>query len=64
MAVQIKFLCVRVSDSELQVQSAEQRALKGEEALQAALDKIQDLEGQLQGRSNQGSRSGKGTKIN
>ncbi|XP_070765582.1 axonemal dynein light chain domain-containing protein 1 [Enoplosus armatus] len=37
-------------DSELQVQSAEQRALKAEEALQAALEKIQDLERQLQGR--------------
>uniref|UniRef100_A0A8C4H9N1 Axonemal dynein light chain domain containing 1 n=1 Tax=Dicentrarchus labrax TaxID=13489 RepID=A0A8C4H9N1_DICLA len=36
-------------DSELQVQSAEQRALKAEEALQAALEKIQDLETQLQG---------------
>ncbi|XP_038571392.1 axonemal dynein light chain domain-containing protein 1 isoform X2 [Micropterus salmoides] len=37
-------------DSELRVQSAEQRALKAEEALQAALEKIQDLEKQLQGR--------------
>ncbi|XP_039984217.1 axonemal dynein light chain domain-containing protein 1 isoform X3 [Xiphias gladius] len=37
-------------DSELRVQSAEQRALKAEEALQAALEKIQDLERQLQGR--------------
>ncbi|XP_035508721.1 axonemal dynein light chain domain-containing protein 1 [Morone saxatilis] len=36
-------------DSELQVQSAEQRALKAEEALQAALEKIRDLETQLQG---------------
>nr|XP_046248034.1 axonemal dynein light chain domain-containing protein 1 isoform X2 [Scatophagus argus] len=36
-------------DSELRVQSAEQRALKAEEALQAALEKIQDLERQLQG---------------
>ncbi|XP_078025023.1 axonemal dynein light chain domain-containing protein 1 [Epinephelus lanceolatus] len=37
-------------DSELRVQNAEQRALKAEEALQAALEKIQDLERQLQGR--------------
>ncbi|XP_018550856.1 axonemal dynein light chain domain-containing protein 1 isoform X2 [Lates calcarifer] len=37
-------------DSELRIQSAEQRALKAEEALQAALEKIQDLERQLQGR--------------
>ncbi|XP_060934182.1 axonemal dynein light chain domain-containing protein 1 [Limanda limanda] len=37
-------------DSELRVQSAEQRALKAEEALQASLEKIQDLERQLQGR--------------
>ena len=57
-------VCVRVRDSELQVQSAKQRALEGEEALQAALDKIRDLEGQLQGRSSHGSRSGKGTKTN
>ncbi|TKS74300.1 Axonemal dynein light chain domain-containing protein 1 [Collichthys lucidus] len=39
-----------LNDSELRVQTAEQRALKAEEALQAALDKIQDLERQLQGR--------------
>ncbi|XP_044056087.1 axonemal dynein light chain domain-containing protein 1 isoform X2 [Siniperca chuatsi] len=37
-------------DSELRVQSAEQRALKAEEALQAALENIQNLERQLQGR--------------
>uniref|UniRef100_A0A8C6SMB3 Axonemal dynein light chain domain containing 1 n=1 Tax=Neogobius melanostomus TaxID=47308 RepID=A0A8C6SMB3_9GOBI len=36
---------------QLQVQSAQQRALKAEEALQAALQKIQDLERQVQGRS-------------
>ncbi|XP_042339902.1 axonemal dynein light chain domain-containing protein 1 [Plectropomus leopardus] len=36
-------------DSELRVQSVEQRALKAEEALQAALEKIQNLERQLQG---------------
>ncbi|XP_076007440.1 axonemal dynein light chain domain-containing protein 1 [Genypterus blacodes] len=35
-------------DSELRVQSAEQRALNAEEALQAALVKIQDLERRLQ----------------
>ncbi|KAL1023170.1 hypothetical protein UPYG_G00037260 [Umbra pygmaea] len=34
-----------------QAQSAEERALKAEEALQAALEKIQDLERQLQGRT-------------
>lgn len=45
------YLHVFVSDSELRVQSAEQRALKAEEALQAALEKIQDLEIKLQGRS-------------
>lgn len=39
------------SDSELRVQSAEQRALKAEEALESALVKIQDLERHLQGRS-------------
>ncbi|XP_041647909.1 axonemal dynein light chain domain-containing protein 1 isoform X2 [Cheilinus undulatus] len=38
-------------DSELRVQSAEQRALKAEEDLQRALEKIKDLERQLQGRS-------------
>uniref|UniRef100_A0A8C9YG51 Axonemal dynein light chain domain containing 1 n=1 Tax=Sander lucioperca TaxID=283035 RepID=A0A8C9YG51_SANLU len=40
-----------LQDSELRVQSTEQRALKAEEALQSALEKIQDLERQLQGRS-------------
>ncbi|KAM9358391.1 axonemal dynein light chain domain-containing protein 1 [Symphorus nematophorus] len=40
-------------DSELRVQSAEERALKAEEALRAALEKIQDLERQLQGRPSQ-----------
>lgn len=40
-----------VSDSEMRVQSAEQRSLKAEEALQSALVKIQDLERHLQGRS-------------
>eukprot|EP00064_Thunnus_orientalis_P012716 superscaffoldBa00001985_g12751 len=38
-------------ESELQVQSAEQRALKAEEALQAALEKIKDLERQLHDQS-------------
>lgn len=42
---------VYVSAAEVRIQSAEQRALKAEEALQAALQKIQDLERQLQGRS-------------
>ncbi|XP_032382037.1 axonemal dynein light chain domain-containing protein 1 isoform X2 [Etheostoma spectabile] len=40
-----------LQDSELRVQSTEQRALKAEEALQSALEKIQDLEKQLQGHS-------------
>uniref|UniRef100_A0A3P9HLT5 Axonemal dynein light chain domain containing 1 n=1 Tax=Oryzias latipes TaxID=8090 RepID=A0A3P9HLT5_ORYLA len=35
-------------DSEMRVRKAEQRALSAEEALQAALEKIQDLERQLQ----------------
>ncbi|KAK1896799.1 Axonemal dynein light chain domain containing protein 1 [Dissostichus eleginoides] len=39
-----------IQDSELRVQSAEQRALKAEEALQAALEKTKHLERQLQGR--------------
>lgn len=39
------------SDSEMQVQRAEQRALKAEEALQLASVKIQDLERKLQGKS-------------
>uniref|UniRef100_A0A3P9KXX1 Axonemal dynein light chain domain containing 1 n=1 Tax=Oryzias latipes TaxID=8090 RepID=A0A3P9KXX1_ORYLA len=39
------------SDSEMRVRKAEQRALSAEEALQAALEKIQDLERQLQGQS-------------
>ncbi|CAK6977588.1 axonemal dynein light chain domain-containing protein 1 isoform X2 [Scomber scombrus] len=38
-------------ESELQVQSAEQRALKAEEALQAALEKIKDLEKRLEDQS-------------
>ncbi|KAM8745860.1 axonemal dynein light chain domain-containing protein 1 isoform 1-T1 [Acanthopagrus schlegelii] len=40
-----------LNDSELWVQSAEQRAFKAEEALQEALEKIQDLERQLQAQS-------------
>ncbi|XP_076583081.1 axonemal dynein light chain domain-containing protein 1 [Chaetodon auriga] len=44
-------------DSELRVQSAEHRALEAEEALQAALEKIQDLERQLQGRPSLESKS-------
>lgn len=47
----VRFPSVFVSDSEMRVQSAEQRALKAEEALQSALVKIQDLERHLQGRS-------------
>ncbi|XP_041861479.1 axonemal dynein light chain domain-containing protein 1 isoform X2 [Melanotaenia boesemani] len=39
-------------DSEVRVLNAEQRSLKAEEALQAALEKIQDLERQLQGQPN------------
>ncbi|XP_051803396.1 axonemal dynein light chain domain-containing protein 1 isoform X2 [Acanthochromis polyacanthus] len=38
-------------DSEMRVKTAEERALKAEDALQAALEKIKDLERQLQGRS-------------
>ncbi len=49
-----------VSDSELRVQSAEQRALKAEEALQAALEKIQDLERQLQGQPSLEPKSSEG----
>lgn len=47
----VRFPSVFVSDSEMRAQSAEQRALKAEEALQSALVKIQDLERHLQGRS-------------
>lgn len=46
----VRFPSVFVSDSEMRVQSAEQRALKAEEALQSALVRIQDLERHLQGR--------------
>lgn len=46
------------SDSELRVQSAEQRALNAEEALQAALMKIQDLERHLQGERSLQTRDG------
>ncbi|XP_023125674.2 axonemal dynein light chain domain-containing protein 1 [Amphiprion ocellaris] len=38
-------------DSEVRVKTTEERALKAEDALQAALEKIKDLERQLQGRS-------------
>lgn len=37
-----------LSASELRAKTAEQRALRAEEALQAALDKIQDLERKLE----------------
>lgn len=50
-----------VSDSELRVQGVEQQALKAEEALQAALEKIQDLERQLQGRLGLEPKSSEGT---
>ncbi|KAG7230613.1 hypothetical protein INR49_025330 [Caranx melampygus] len=50
-------------DSELRVQSAEQRALKAEEALQAALEKIQDLERQLQGQPSLEPRNGEEKKT-
>ncbi|KAL6108193.1 axdnd1 [Pungitius sinensis] len=46
----VVFLQQELYDAELRVQSTEQRAFKAEEALQAALEKIQDLERQLQGR--------------
>lgn len=48
---QIYCLHVFVSESELQIQSAEQRALKAEEALQAALETIKDLEKRLEDQS-------------
>lgn len=54
-------LHVFVRDSELRVQSAEQRALKAEEALQAALEKTKHLERQLQGRSSLEPTSTEGT---
>ncbi|XP_029684146.1 axonemal dynein light chain domain-containing protein 1 isoform X2 [Takifugu rubripes] len=47
----VRLLQQELLDSEMRVQSAEQRALKAEEALQSALVKIQDLERHLQGRS-------------
>lgn len=46
-----RFPSVFVSDSEVRVQRADQRALKAEEALHLALVKIQDLERKLQGQS-------------
>lgn len=52
-----------LSNSELQVQSAEQRALLAEEALQAALDTIQDLERQLQSQSRAEAQIVEGTKT-
>lgn len=56
-----RFPCMCDSDSELRIQSAEQRALKAEEALQAALEKIQDLERQLQGRPSLEPKSSEGS---
>lgn len=55
-----RFPSVFVSDSEVRVQRAEQRALKAEEALHLALLKIQDLERKLQGQS---SLSAEGTEL-
>lgn len=49
------------SHSELQVQSAVQRALRAEEELQAALVKIQDLERQLQSHSGAEPQPAEGT---
>ncbi|KAM7011951.1 axonemal dynein light chain domain-containing protein 1 [Tautogolabrus adspersus] len=49
-------------DSELQGQSAEQRALKAEEDLQTALEKIQDLERQLQAQPSLEPKSSEETK--
>ncbi|XP_040040823.2 axonemal dynein light chain domain-containing protein 1 isoform X2 [Gasterosteus aculeatus] len=46
----VVFLQQELHDAELRVLSTEQRAFEAEEALQAALQKIQDLERQLQGR--------------
>ncbi|MEQ2256798.1 hypothetical protein ILYODFUR_027819 [Ilyodon furcidens] len=43
-----EFLLFLLSYSEVRARSAEQRALKAEETLHAALEKIQDLERQLQ----------------
>lgn len=54
-------LYVYFSNSELQLQSAVQRALRAEEALQAALGKIQDLERQLQSQSRAEPQSAEGT---
>uniref|UniRef100_A0A8C3ATR4 Axonemal dynein light chain domain containing 1 n=1 Tax=Cyclopterus lumpus TaxID=8103 RepID=A0A8C3ATR4_CYCLU len=46
----IGLLQQELHDSELRVQSTEQRSLKAEDALQSALETIRDLERQLQGR--------------
>lgn len=54
-------LHVYFSHSELQVQSAVQRALRAEEELQAALGKIQDLERELQSRSRAEPQPAEGT---
>ncbi|KAM6922070.1 axonemal dynein light chain domain-containing protein 1 [Xenentodon cancila] len=53
----VEMLQRELHDSEVRVKDAEQRALEAEEALQAALDKIQDLEGELQGRPHVGLNS-------
>lgn len=49
-----------ISDSEVRVKIAEERALKAEEALQEALKTIKDLEGQVQGRPSLQPRSREG----
>ncbi|XP_012990559.3 axonemal dynein light chain domain-containing protein 1 [Esox lucius] len=46
----VELLQNELLEAEARAHSAEERALKAEEALQAALEKIQDLERQLQGR--------------
>lgn len=60
VGLRVRSLSVFASDSEMRVQSAEQRALKAEEALLSASVKIQDLERKLQGRS---SLSSEGTEF-
>lgn len=54
------FLLLFHSDSELRLQKTEQRALKAEEDLQAAMEKILELEKQLKGRPSLESKSDDG----
>lgn len=56
-------LNVYLSHSELQIQSAVQRALRAEEELQAALGKIQDLERQLQSQTRAEPQPAEGTET-